>query len=60
MKTGYWSNMQMNLLAAVLVNDTQRLLPHAQDNKKAILAKWREIKLTTDPFYTPSHYTVKY
>lgn len=29
----------MSLLAAVLVNDTQRLPPHAQDNKKAILAK---------------------
>lgn len=46
MKTGYWSNTQMNLLAAVLVNDTQLLLPYTQDNRKAILAKLTEIKLT--------------
>lgn len=31
--------MQMKLLAAVLINDTQLLPPHTQDNKKAILAK---------------------
>lgn len=42
---GYWSSVQMNLLSALLVNDTQLLTPHAQDNKRAILAKQREIKL---------------
>lgn len=36
----------MNSLAAAPVGETQQLLPLAQDNKKNILGKWREIKLT--------------
>lgn len=36
---GYWSGVQMNLLSAVLVNDTGLLMPHALDNKRAISAK---------------------